>query len=123
MSLGVVLLKIIKKLANYIAKTKFASEAINDRADLKQIREKKKTKIYVGLFLMCFSYIIAFPGIGLFGALSIYWNEPKLIIIGGPLLYVINLLVFAAGVYIAGGKYFMVVFRWATRVTLEKLID
>jgi len=121
--LGKVLLKVIRKLANYVAKTKFASKAIHDHADLREIREKKNAKIYVGIFLMCFSYIIAFPGIGLFGALSIYWNEPRLIVIGGPLLYIINLLVFAAGVYLAGGKYFMVIFRWLTRVTLEKIIN
>jgi len=67
--------------------------------------------------------ILGLPAIGLFGALSIYWNEPKLIIIGGPLLFVLAHLVFLAGMYLAGGKYLMVFFRWATRVTLEKLIE
>ena len=119
----VLLLYIIKKLANWIAKSKFASKAIDDRADLREIKENPTAKNYVGIFLMCFSYVLALPAIGLFGALSIYWNEPKLIIIGGPLLVVIAHLVFLAGMYLAGGKYLMVFFRWATRVTLEKLIE
>ena len=116
------MLNIIKKLANCIAKSKFASKAIDDRADLSAFKGKPTAKNYVGIFLICFSYILGFPAIGLFGALSIYWKEPKLIIIGGPLLFVIAHLVFLAGMYLAGGKYLMVFFRWATRVTLEKLI-
>ena len=119
----VLLLNIIKKLANCIAKSKFASKAIDDRADLSAFKGNPTAKNYVGIFLICFSYILGFPAIGLFGALSIYWNEPKLIIIGGPLLFVIAQLVFLAGMYLAGGKYLMVFFRWATRVTLEKLIE
>lgn len=118
----VLLLNIIKKLANCIAKSKFASKAIDDRANLSAFKGNLTAKNYVGIFLICFSYILGFPAIGLFGALSIYWNEPKLIIIGGPLLFVIAQLVFLAGMYLAGGKYLMVFFRWATRVTLEKLI-
>ena len=119
----VFLLNIIKKFANCIAKSKFASKAIDDRADLREIKENPTAKNYVGIFLMCFSYVFGLPAIGLFGALSIYWNEPKLIIIGGPLLFVIAHLVFLAGMYLAGGKYLMVFFRWATRVTLEKLTE
>ena len=119
----VILLNIIKKLANCIAKSKFASKAIDDRADLREIKENPTAKNFVGIFLMCFSYILGLPAIGLFGALSIYWNEPTLIIIGGPILFVIAHLVFLAGMYLAGGKYLMVFFRWATRVTLEKLIE
>ena len=119
----VFLLNIIKKLANCIAKSKFASKAIDDRADLSAFKGNLTAKNYVGIFLICFSYILGLPAIGLFGALSIYWNEPKLIIIGGPLLLVIAHLVFLAGMYLAGGKYLMVFFRWATRVTLEKLIE
>ena len=114
---------IVKGLANCIAKSKFASKAIDDRADLREIKENPTAKNYAGIFLMCFSYILEFLAIGLFGALSIYWNEPKLIIIGIPFLFVIAHLVFLTGMYLAGGKYLMVFFRWATRVTLEKLTE
>ncbi|MBW2195377.1 MAG: hypothetical protein JRF37_07345 [Deltaproteobacteria bacterium] len=112
----------IKKLANGIAKTKFASRAINDGADLSAFKEKLTAQNFFGILLMCCSYIIGWPAVGLIGAFSIYWHEPMLIIIGGPLLLVIAHLVFLAGIYLAGGKYVMVFFRWATRVTLEKLI-
>ena len=112
----------IKKLANSIAKTKFASRAIKDGADLSAFKEKPTAQNFLGIFLMCCSYIIGWPAVGLIGAFSIYWHAPLLIIIGGPLLLIIAHLVFLAGVYLAGGKYVMVFFRWATRVTLEKLM-
>ena len=112
----------IQKLANGIAKTKFASRAIKDGADLSAFKEKPTAQNFLGIFLMCCSYIIGWPAVGLIGAFSIYWHEPLLIIIGGPLLIIIGHLVFLAGMYLAGGKYVMVFFRWATRVTLEKLL-
>ena len=112
----------IKKLANGIARTKFASRAINDGADLSAFKEKPTTQHFWGILLMCCSYIIGWPAVGLIGAFSIYWHEPMLIIIGGPLLLVMSHIVFLAGMYLAGGKYVIVFFRWATRVTLEKLM-
>jgi hypothetical protein len=115
-------LNTIKKLANRIAQTKFAGSAINEGADLSAFKEKLTAKSFFGMFLMCFSYILGLPAVGLIGALSIYWHKPLLIIIGGPLLMVIAHLVFLAGMSLAGGKYVMVFFRWATRVTLEKLM-
>ncbi len=113
---------IINKLANGIAKTKFASRAINDGADLSAFKEKPTAHNFLGIFLMCCSLIIGWPAVGLIGVFSIYWHEPLLIIIGGPLLLVISHIVFLAGMYLAGGKYVIVFFRWATRVTLEKLM-
>jgi len=115
-------LNIIKKLANGIAKTKFASKAINEHADLNVFKEKPSVKVILGVFLMVLSYIIGWPMIGLFGALSLYWKEPLMVIVGGPLLFVVAHLTFLAGVYLAGGKYLTVFFRWATRVMLEKLM-
>ena len=115
-------MSIIKKMANRVAKTKFASRAIKDRADLSAFKGKPTAKHLLGIFLMCCSYIIGWPAVGLIGAISIYWHQPLLIIIGGPLLLIIAHLVFLAGVYFAGGKYIMVFFRWATRATLEKLM-
>ena len=115
-------MSIINRIANGITKTKFASKAINDGADLSAFKEKPTAQIFLGIFLMCCSYIIGWPAVVLIGALSIHRHEPLLIIIGGPLLLVIAHLIFLAGMYLAGGKYIMVFFRWATRVTLEKLM-
>ena len=115
-------MSIKKKLASGIAKTKFVSRAINDGADLSAFKEKPTTRNFLGICLVCCGFIMGLPGVGLIGALSIYWHEPLLIIIGGPLLIIIAHLVFFAGMYLAGGKYVRALFRWATRVTIEKLM-
>ena len=115
-------MNIISKIAKGIANTKFAKKAIHENADLKVFKEKPSPKIFLGIFLMVLSYIIGFPMMVLFGALSLYWNEPLLIIIGGPLLFVVAHLIFLGGVYLAGGKYIMPLIRWATRVTLKKFM-
>ena len=115
-------MNIIKKIANDIAKTKFASRAINDRADLSAFKEKPTAQNFIGIFLMCCSFIMGLPGVGLIAALSVKWQEPLLIIIGGPFIIIVAHLVFFAGMYLAGGNYLMVFFRWATRVIIEKLM-
>jgi len=115
-------LNIIRKIAQGIAKTKFAGKAINENADLNAFKEKPSAKVFLGIFLMAMSYIIGWPMIGLFGALSLYWNESLIIIVGGPLLFVVAHLAFFAGLYLAGGKYLMPFIRWATRAMLKKLI-
>jgi len=115
-------LKRIRKIAQRIARTKFASKAINESADLNAFKEKPSGKVFFGIFLMATSYIIGWPTIGLFGALALYWNEPLILIVGGPLLFIVAHLIFFAGMYLAGGKYLMPFIRWATRVTLKKLI-
>jgi hypothetical protein len=115
-------LNVIKKIAKRVAKTKFASKAINDGADLRAFKEKPSARILFGIFLMGISYIIGWPMIGLFAVLSLYWSEPLIIIVGGPLLFGLAHLAFLAGLYLAGGKYIMPIIRWATRVTLKKLI-
>jgi hypothetical protein len=115
-------LSIIKKIAGGIAKTEYAKRAINDGADLSVFKEKPTARNFLGIFLICFSFIVSLPAVGLIAAISIYRHEPLLIIIGGPILIIIAHLFFFAGMYFAGGKYFRALFRWATRVTIEKLM-
>ncbi|MGD8344483.1 MAG: hypothetical protein PVI38_05605 [Desulfobacterales bacterium] len=115
-------MQITRKIANRIAQTKFASQAIKDRADLGALKEKPTARIFVGVFLMCCSYILGLPAVGFIGALSVSRQEPLIIIIGGPILFIIAHLVFLAGMVLAGGRYIRVFFRWATRIVLEKLI-
>lgn len=115
-------MQMIKKIAKGVAKTKWASKAISEGADLRAFKEKLSARMLFGIFLMGVSYIIGWPAIGLFAGLSLYWHQPLIIVIGGPLLFGLAHLIFLAGMYLAGGKYIMAFLRWATRVTLEKLM-
>jgi hypothetical protein len=114
-------LNVIRKMAQGIAKTRFARNALNEDADLGVLREKPSAKVLFGVFLMLMSYIVGWPMIGLLGALSLYWEEPLMIALGGPILFFVAHAAFLAGLYLAGGRYVMPVIRWATRVVLQKL--
>ncbi len=114
-------MNLLKKIARGFAETRFGIKALNEDAGLNVFKEKPSAKVLFGIFLIGMSYIIGWPMIGLFGGLALYWKEPLIIIVGGPLLFVVAHLAFLAGVYLAGGKYIMPLIRWVTRVTLKKL--
>ena len=104
-----------------IAKTDYVRSAIHDKADLSAFREKPSIRVILGVSAILFSYIIAWPAIAVLGAISVYLNNPLLVVIGGPLLYGFSHLVFIFGMYLAGAKYSMIFLRWLTRVAMEKL--
>ena len=105
-----------------IAKTRFVRKAIEDRADLSAFRQKPTPRILLGVFLIAFSYVIAWPAIGALSILSVYMENPLILIIGGPLTYVLSHLVFLLGMVLAGADYTIIFLRWAARVTVEKYI-
>jgi len=105
-----------------IAKTRFVRKAIEDRADLSAFRQKPTPRILLGIFLITFSYVIAWPAIGALGTLSVYMEKPLILIIGGPLTYVLSHLVFMLGMVLAGADYTKIFLRWAARITVEKYI-
>ncbi len=105
-----------------IAGTDFVRAAMEERADLSAFRQRPSVRIIVGISAIGVSYIIGWPAVGLLGAISIYLNEPLIVIIGGPLTYGLSHLVFIVGMYLAGAQYARIFLRWATRVAMEKLI-
>ena len=110
-------------IARGAARTEFARKALEEKADLSPFREKPSARILLGIFLMAFSYVIGWPAVALFGVLSIYFNQPLIVILGGPAIYGTSHLVFLAGMYLAGARYTFVFLRWATRKFLEKYLD
>jgi hypothetical protein len=105
-----------------IAGTDFVRAAMEERADLSAFRQRPSVRIIVGISAIGVSYIIGWPAVGVLGAISIYLNEPLIVMIGGPLTYGLSHLVFIVGMYLAGAQYARIFLRWATRVAMEKLI-
>ena len=60
--------------------------------------------------------------VALLGILSIYFDQPMIVIIGGPTAYGISHLVFLLGMYLAGARYSWIFLRWLTRITMLKLL-
>ena len=115
----------IKKMGilNRIAQTDFVRTSIEEKADLSEMKGRPTARTISGLIVMGFSYIIAWPAIGVLGLLSVYFQKPLLIVVGGPVLYGLSHLVFTVGVWLAGSEYAMIFLRWATRVAMERWTD
>jgi len=104
-----------------IAETEYVRSTIEEKADLSAFKKKPSFRVVLGISFIGFSYIIGWPAISALGTLSIYMNEPLLLVIGGPLLYGLSHLVFLLGMYFAGAQYTKIFLRWATRIAVEKL--
>jgi hypothetical protein len=114
------MVSILNVIARKVAQTDFARKALEEKADLRPFKEKPSARILFGIFLMAFSYVIGWPAVALFGILSIYFNQPLIVILGGPAIYGTSHLVFLAGMYLAGARYTYLFFRWATRRFVEQ---
>ncbi|MGD8366930.1 MAG: hypothetical protein PVG78_04750 [Desulfobacterales bacterium] len=104
----------------WLARREFVRRAIADRADLSAFRQPPSLRILAGIFAIGFSYVIGWPAVGALGTLSVYFKEPLLVVVGGPLTYGLSHLVFLLGMYLAGSDYTKIFLRWAVRVAVEK---
>jgi peptidoglycan/xylan/chitin deacetylase (PgdA/CDA1 family) len=104
-----------------LSKTRFVREALAEKADLKALRAKPSPRVWIGLGLVGFSYIIGWPVVGLLAWISYQLREPLIVAIGGPATYGLSHLVFLAGSYLAGVHYVQIVLRWAARRLVERL--
>jgi len=105
-----------------IAETGFVRSALKERADLSAFREKPTFTVLAGVFAIAFSYVIGWPAVAALGVLSVKFNNPWLVVVGGPLSYGLSHLVFLVGMYLSGATYSLIFLRWLTRVTMEKLL-
>jgi hypothetical protein len=112
----------IRKIAERLAKTKYIRGAMEDQTDIKDIWKQPTPRMIVGLTLVGFSYIIGWPAVAAMGFLSVYFREPLLIVIGGPLTYVFSHLVFLAGAWLAGTQYARILMKYVTKVLFRKIL-
>jgi hypothetical protein len=105
-----------------LARTKYCKTAIEDRADLKAIREKPTPSMVAGLIMIGFSYVIGLPAVVAMGIIAVWVKKPLVAVIGGPLIYAISTIIFIIGIRMAGKTYVHVFCRWMVRVVLEKIL-
>ncbi len=111
----------IARVVDRIADTPYARKAVEEKADLSAFKGKPSFRVLSGVFLIGFSYVIGWPAISALTALSVYFGEPLLALVGGPVMYGLSHLVFMAGMVLSGAKYSAIFLRWATRMLVEKL--
>ncbi|HFQ82317.1 MAG TPA: hypothetical protein ENK33_13265 [Desulfobacterales bacterium] len=114
---------LIQKAIIRISRLTFVRQAIAEEADLSAFRERPSLMVITGVFLICFSFLIGWPAVAALGALAIHFGKPMIVVIGGPLTYGLSHLVFMLGMYISGGTYTVIFFRWLTRIVMERLLE
>lgn len=116
------IVNIIKKTALYFAQKEYCRKAIAEHADLRVFKEKLSTRIYIGILLIAFSYIIGLPAVPVLGVIAARLNEPLIGFIGIPVTYGISWLTFMYGMYLAGPKYMKALSSWTARIILERIL-
>jgi hypothetical protein len=109
-----------------LVRVRFVREAMEERADLATLRAALREKptprrVWTGLVLIGISYIMGWPAVGLLALIAFHLGEPLVIVVGGPVTYGSSYLVLLAGSWLAGTRYTIIIFRWATRRVIEKL--
>jgi peptidoglycan/xylan/chitin deacetylase (PgdA/CDA1 family) len=112
---------ILWRIAARLTATRFVREVLAEKEDLKALRTRPTRRVWIGLGLVAFSYLIGWPAVGLLTWISYQVREPLIVVIGGPVTYGLSHLVFLAGSYLAGVHYVQIILRWATRRLVERL--
>lgn len=76
----------------------------------------------IGLILIGFSYIIGWPAVAALSFLAVYFQEPLIVIIGGPVTYGLSHLVFLAGAWLSGAEHARILMRHATKLLFKKIL-
>jgi hypothetical protein len=82
--------------------TRLVQKALQEPID-PQLFKRPSARIVAGMVLIGASYIIGWPAIAALGALAAWTQQPKLLL-GGPALYGLSWIVFAAGLALVGSK-------------------
>ena len=69
---------------------------------------------------MAFSVLTGLPSLAFLSYLSVRMNDPRIIVIGGPVSFAAVHILFGAGVYLAGQNYASQALLWATKRFLQK---
>jgi hypothetical protein len=110
------------RLVQRISRIAYVRSAIEDEAGLACFKQKPTPRIIWGLVIIGLSYTIGWPAVGLLGFLSVSWDQPLLLAVGGPMVYGLSHLTFMVGAWLAGAEHAKAFLRWATRVTMLKLM-
>ncbi|MBN1474418.1 MAG: hypothetical protein JW914_07375 [Syntrophaceae bacterium] len=91
-----------RKIADYLSRKKFIIKLIENPVDLSILRRRPTFRLVTGLILIGVSYIIGWPAVAAFGVLAVWYKEPLIAIIGGPVTYGLSHVVFILGAWLTG---------------------
>ena len=105
-----------------LSRIDFVREAIDSNADLSAFKKPPTLRIIVGMFAIAFSFAMCWPVISALGGLSVYYRQPLIVGIGGPVIYFMSHGCFILGIMLTGTVHMQIILRWAARKGVQKLL-
>mgnify|MGYP001175632474 CR=1 FL=1 len=110
-----------RKIADYLIRKKSIIRLMENPVDLKEFRERPTRRMIFGWILMAFSYVIGWPAIAGLGVIALWYKEPLIAVIGGPVMYVLSCLVFILGAWLARApQHLGTLVKFATQAFVRK---
>jgi hypothetical protein len=110
-----------KHMVKKVSQSAYVRSAVEEQANLDCFKGRPTARMIWGLVIIGISYTIGWPVIGLLGILAVYWGQPLLVAVGGPVVYGLSHLTFILGAWLAGADHAKAFLRWAIRVIVLKL--
>lgn len=85
-----------EKLAEYLTRKQSIQNLMQPPADLSEFKERPTPRLITGLILMTLSFVMGWPAIAALSFLAVWWQEPWIIVIGGPTAYALSCFVLSA---------------------------
>ena len=104
--------------------TRYVKKLVEEQPDLGVFRRRPSIRFSIGMGIIAFSYLMAWPFITLLGIISLIFRNPLIVAVGGPVAYVASHLVFFLGAWFAGKdsiNYMKVFSRWVMLKICYKL--
>jgi hypothetical protein len=115
--------ELLYKLGLRLAQYKYVQRAIDDRANLSEFRKRPTFRIIAGVSLICLSMTMSWPIlVAVFGGFAIKTGKHWIAVLIIP-LYVFSHVMYIAGMYLSGEKFVRILFRWAIRCWVERLLS
>ncbi|PKN52289.1 MAG: hypothetical protein CVU55_07075 [Deltaproteobacteria bacterium HGW-Deltaproteobacteria-13] len=113
-----------KKIAQYFASKKYVQKILENPADLSEFRERPTPRLITGLVLMVLSFILGWPAVFALSVLAVWFKEPLIFVIGGPLTYGFSYVVFIVGAWLSRAPHYMgVLLRYYMQYILRIMLS
>jgi hypothetical protein len=113
-----------KKITSYFSKKPYIQKIMETPADLSEFKERPTPRLIAGLIFMVLSFMMGWPAIAALSFLAVWWQEPLIFVIGGPLAYVLSCVVFFIGAWMARAPHYLnTLTRYALQSFIKKIIQ
>ena len=114
----------LDRLKRKLGESRFVIKLAAEPVELDIFQEKPSVQFLIGISVIGFSYLMAWPFIALLGIISLIFGNPMIVAVGGPVAYGLSYLVLFLGVWLAGKdsiNYMRVFSRWMMLKIFKKL--